>query len=163
MARAVLVGLPGVGKSSVGALLGQLLGCDVVDTDELFRERVGESPASYLRTHAETLFRAEEALLVLEALGRDAIVSTGGGAVTSPDVRTALADERVVWLDCDDATLLARMAEGDRPLLDGDRRTQLAKVRENRREFYEEVATWRVDAGGPLEAVTREIMERLNA
>jgi len=66
--RAVLVGLPGAGKSSVGARLAARLTVPFADSDRLISERAGRSIAEIFATDGEPEFRRLEAAVVLEAL-----------------------------------------------------------------------------------------------
>ena len=58
MARLVLVGLPGVGKTTVALELARRLACEVCDTDTVFSEREGATVQDVLRTRGEVVFRA---------------------------------------------------------------------------------------------------------
>ncbi|OYV59112.1 MAG: hypothetical protein B7Z69_08000 [Actinobacteria bacterium 21-73-9] len=115
MARVVLVGLPGAGKSTLARALADRLGCLALDTDEVLARRVAAPTAEYLRRAGEDRFREAEVGALLEALGADAVVATGAGVVTRADARDRLRAERTVWLDAPDATLLERVGDGDRP------------------------------------------------
>jgi len=120
----VLVGLPGAGKSTVGAVLAHEFDIPFVDSD----------------------------VALSDDLGEDVVVATGGGAVTTEAVRERLADEVVVWLDAPDETLLERVATGDRPLLGSDPAGALRDLRTRRASLYESVACCRVDSSGsPVE------------
>ncbi len=149
MARVVLVGLPGAGKTAVATALAARWGCAAVDTDDL----LGAPAADLLRDGGEERFRAAEARALARALALDAVVATGGGAVTTPEARAALAGAPTVWLDADDATLVARCAGGDRPLLGDDPAAAIARLREARDPLYAIVARARVDASRPLDEV----------
>jgi shikimate kinase len=148
VARVVLVGLPGAGKTAVGAALAARWGCAFVDTDDL----LGAPAADLLRDEGERPFRAAEARALARALALDAVVATGGGVVTTPEARSALAGAPTVWLDAGDATLVTRCAGGDRPLLGDDPASAIARLRAERDPLYAAVARARVDAsGGPDE------------
>lgn len=149
MTRVVLIGLPGAGKTAVGAALAARWGCAFVDTDDL----LGVPAADLLRDEGEERFRDAEARALARALALDAVVATGGGVVTTPEAREALAGAPTVWLDADDATLVARCAGGDRPLLGGDPAAAIARLRGARDPLYALVARARVDAGGSLDEV----------
>lgn len=153
MARAVLVGLPGSGKTSVGAALAARWGCRAVDTDDLL-----DAPApDLLRRAGEAEFRRVEARALARALEGDAVVSTGGGAVVTEESREALAGQTVVWLDADDATLLERCSPGDRPLLGADPTAGIARLRAERAPLYAAVSSARVDATGTVEEVADRV------
>ncbi len=152
MARLVLVGLPGAGKSTVGAVLAHEFDVPFVDSDVALSDALGESVADFLRREGEAAFRAREAEVLFRELDRDVVVATGGGAVTTEAVRERLADEVVVWLDAPDETLLERVATGDRPLLGSDPAGALRDLRARRASLYESVACCRVDSSGtPVE------------
>lgn len=153
MARAVLIGLPGCGKTTLARALAHAWGCDVVDTDEVLSTSVTMSAAQYLRSHGEEEFRREEVLALRAALAQDAVVSTGGGVVVSAPARELLRGETTVWLDCADADLLARFDDTDRPLLGDEPAVALARLRREREPWYRDVARLRVDAAGDVDVV----------
>ncbi len=159
MARVVLVGLPGTGKPTVGRALALALGEDFVDTDDVFEELEEESAPDYLRHHGEAHFRQREIRALATALTRADVVATGGGVVTSPEARDTLRGQFTVWLDCPDEAILDRVGEGDRPLL-GDRpQEQLARLRDEREEWYRQVSQRRVDAERSVSDIVGELLE----
>jgi shikimate kinase len=158
MARLVLVGLPATGKTSVARAVADAWHCDHVDTDALMSERLGCPAAQYLRLQGETAFRDEELEALREALNSDAVVSTGGGIVTTPPARKLLERERTYWLDCDVEVLMQRLGEDDRPLLTADPREALERLRDQRVGWYREVSRERIDASGTLEEVTERVL-----
>lgn len=163
MARLVLVGLPGVGKSTLARAIADRWGCRAVDTDDLVEALVEAPAGAYLRAAGEGRFREVEREALAEALAADAVVATGAGVVVEAASRAILRDETTVWLDADDATLLARVADGDRPLLGDDPGAALARLRAERSAHYAEVADVRVEATGPLEAVLARVLEAVGA
>ncbi|HQT99020.1 MAG TPA: shikimate kinase [Acidimicrobiales bacterium] len=163
MARAVLVGLPGAGKSTVARALGHFWDCGVVDTDDEVAQRAGVDVAELLRTHGEIALRTLELDVLNSLKDRDVVVATGGGVVTTTEARALLREEVTVWLDCDDATLVSRLGEGDRPLLGDDWTTSLARLRVERSTWYEEVARERVDASGSVVDVVARVVASIGA
>jgi shikimate kinase len=161
VARAVLIGLPGCGKTTVGRSLAHAWGCDVVDTDELLSASVSMPAAQYLRSHGEDEFRSREVAALADALAGDVVVSTGGGIVVSTAARDMLRREPTVWLDCEDAALLARLDDSDRPLLGDEPAVALARLRREREAWYDEVARVRVDASGDVEDVVGRVRDAL--
>jgi len=83
VADAVLVGLPGSGKSTAGRALAHAMGRDFVDTDEVFLAREHLSVQDYLRTHDEADFRRHEIDALTQSLTSPGVVATGGGIVTT--------------------------------------------------------------------------------
>lgn len=156
----MLVGLPGVGKTSVASQIAQRWHCEALDTDEVFLAHVGLTPAAFLRTHGEPSFRLREVEALATALDSTGVVATGGGVVCTPRGRELLAREVTVWLDCDDDVLLERLGDVDRPLLGHDPEVTLAQLRRERAPWYEEVSKVRVDASSSLADVARAVMDQ---
>ena len=163
MARVVLVGLPGAGKSSVALVLARAWGCGVVDTDDEVAQRAGVGVAELLRSHGESALRKLELDVVSDLKHRDVVVATGGGVVATLGARELLKELPTVWLDCDDEVLVARLGDGDRPLLGDDWSTSIARLRALRTPWYEEVARARVDASGTVEQVADRVVAAIEA
>ena len=155
-APVVLVGAPGSGKSTVGALLAERLGLPFADVDAVIEQRSGRSIAAIFADDGESTFRALEEQVTAELLGTPGVLSLGGGAVLSPATRAALRGRRVVWLQVSAATAVSRVGLNEaRPLLLGNVRGRLIKLLAERTPLYAEVATERVetDARPPEEVV----------
>ena len=161
MARLVLVGLPGTGKSTLARRLGKSWGCAVVDTDDVLSASVGCSPGQYLRTSGVDAFRREELAALRCAVVLDAVVATGGGVVSTPEARALLRSQITVWLDCSDEVLAARVGDGDRPLLGDDPPHAIAALRLERESLYREVSIARVDTSGDLDEAMERVQEAL--
>ncbi|MDE3064203.1 MAG: AAA family ATPase [Acidobacteriota bacterium] len=159
MARLVLVGLPGVGKTTVAREVARRWGCAALDTDDLVAGGAGESAGEYLREAGEAAFRAREVEALREALAGDDVVATGGGVVTVAEARDLLRAETTVWLDGEDDVILERLDEVDRPLLGTDPREGLRALREQRSALYGDVARARVDVGGTPEDVATLVID----
>jgi shikimate kinase len=160
----VLIGLPGAGKTSAGRRAARRLQVDFADSDSLIEARAGASVSDIFAGQGETAFRTLEAEVIAEALGRfGGILALGGGAVTTPAVRDALAesDVPVVHLVTSAASALARVGDGSsRPLLRGDPAGRLVVLERERRPLYETVATVAVQAGGrPISRIVDELVE----
>ena len=144
----ILVGPPSSGKSTVGRLLAGLLDADFVDVDELIEERTGKPIGEIFAGDGEAVFRKLETETTLEVVAdpelrqRRRVISLGGGAVTSEQIRQALAPHRVVWLKVGIAAAAKRIGLNTaRPLLLGNVRGQLIKLMRQREPLYAEVAT----------------------
>jgi shikimate kinase len=158
--RVVLVGLPGVGKSTIGAALAAALEVPFVDVDDVLFEQCGMHAATMLRERGEGAFRVAEERAVRAAVGRagDVVVATGGGAVESVGVRELLdAEDLVVHLTADPLVVLERLKDGDRPLVEGQTEVRLASLADRRAAWYAEVADVSVDATGPVDVVVASI------
>lgn len=152
----VLVGAPGSGKSTVGALLADRLGVEFLDVDAVIEERIGKSVAQIFAEDGEPAFRQLEERTTAELLRRPCVVALGGGAVLSAATRKALQGHRVVWLRVGAPAALSRIGlDTARPLLLGNVRGRLIKLLGERTPLYEEVASARVDTdnASPAEVV----------
>lgn len=141
--RLFLVGLSGSGKSTVGRIVAERLGWEFVDTDTLVMELSGRTIPELFREGGEPLFREYELRALRQAAERHrVVVSTGGGAPTTPEGRRIIASGYSVWLvvDPDEAArrLQANPGTEERPLL-GDRPAErLRALLEQRRAAYAE-------------------------
>jgi shikimate kinase len=148
-ARVVLVGAPGSGKSTVGALLAQRWGEPFADVDSVIESRVGKSVAEIFADDGEAVFRAFEESTTVELLDAPGVLALGGGAVTSPVVRGALLGLPVVWLRVTIAHAAGRVGLNEaRPLLLGNVRGRLVRLLNERTPLYAEVARASVDTDG---------------
>jgi len=162
----VLLGPPGAGKSTVGALLAQRLGTTLLDTDAVIEERVGARVADIFVDRGEAYFRALEREVVLAALAEhEGILALGGGSVTNDDVRAALTGHCTVLLDVGLAEAVRRVGlDGARPLLLGNVRGSMRRLMDARRPLYEQVARHVVATDGRSpEDVAAEVADRLGA
>ena len=81
----VLIGMPGVGKTSTGEALAKLLNRPWIDTDLLIKQKAHCDAAAYLQTHGEAAFRRLEHEVIQEISGMNgAVISCGGGVVVTP-------------------------------------------------------------------------------
>ena len=93
----VLVGLSGVGKSTIGKILARRLGWPLLDTDQLVREREGKTPAEIITSRGEPAFRDIERGVVHEASQRvPAVIATGGGAFQLAASRRSLGERGLI-------------------------------------------------------------------
>ena len=81
----VLIGMPGVGKTSTGEALSKLLNRPWIDTDFLIKQKTHCDSAIYLHTHGEAAFRRLEHEVIQEISSMSgAVISCGGGVVVTP-------------------------------------------------------------------------------
>jgi len=138
----VLVGLMGVGKSTVGRRLAKRLDLPFVDSDSAIEDASGFSAAEVYERYGEADFRDGERRLVARLIeGEVRVIATGGGAFVDSRTRQLLNERAItVWLDAPVDILTERTGRRDtRPLLrNGDRKGTLEKLSEQRRPAYEE-------------------------
>lgn len=149
-----LIGLPGVGKSTVGRSLARSLGYRFVDADAEVEKRLGCTIREYFEREGEASFRdVEQAVLAeLARLGEPAVIATGGGAVLREANRQALrAASTVVYLRSKPEDLFRRLRhDSHRPLLQV--RDPMRKLRElfmQRDPLYRRMAHFTIDTGRP--------------
>ena len=163
--RAVLVGLPGSGKSTIGRRLAKAMGLTLLDTDAAIESKTGRTVADIFAADGEPGFRRIEEQVIRDALRtHDGILSLGGGAVTTPGVREALAGQTVVYLEISAAEGVRRTGGNTvRPLLAGpDRAEKYRELMNERIPLYRRVATIRVNTNRRNPgAVVRYIVSRL--
>ncbi|HEY0560647.1 MAG TPA: shikimate kinase [Frankiaceae bacterium] len=155
----ILVGAPGAGKTTVGRLLAERLGCPFADTDHLVEEAAGTTVPDIFVVEGEAAFRARETAALTAAL-RDhgGVLALGGGAVLAERNRALLreAGAPVVLLSVplSDAVTRVGLAR-DRPVLALNPRAMLRRLLAERAPLYAEVATHEVDTGtrGPEDVV----------
>ncbi|WP_019434759.1 shikimate kinase [Streptomyces sp. AA0539] len=148
--RVVLVGPPGSGKTTVGAVLAERLGTTVRDTDTDVERAAGRAISDIFVERGEAHFRALEAEAVRAALSEhDGVVALGGGAVLDAGTRALLARLPVVFLQVAMADAIRRVGlDSARPLLAVNPRQQWRTLMEARRPLYEEVASTVIDTEG---------------
>jgi len=153
----VLVGAPGAGKTTIGALAAEALGVGFLDTDRVVEAEQQRTVAEIFIDSGEARFRALEAVAVLAALAaHDGVLALGGGAVLDISTRDALrrSGARVVWLRVDLADAVERVGLARaRPVLALNPRATLAQLLAARAPLYAEVATHTVetDARSPAD------------
>ncbi|MFI6336710.1 shikimate kinase [Streptomyces sp. NPDC050535] len=140
--RMVLVGPMGVGKSTVGALVAERLGCAWRDTDDDIVGEQGRSIADIFVDEGEPAFRAIEKRAVSRALAEhEGVLALGGGAILDEETRALLAGHQVVYLSMDVEEAVKRTGLNTaRPLLAVNPRRQWRDLMEARRHLYTEVA-----------------------
>jgi shikimate kinase len=143
----VLVGLPGVGKSTVGRRLAKELGRPFADVDEQVELREGRTIPAIFRDQGEDRFRRVESDVLADLLSRPAplVVAAGGGVVTRAANRDRLAGAFVVWLRASAEFLAGRTDATHRPLLADDPHPSLVRLLAERTPLYDGVADVAVD------------------
>jgi shikimate kinase len=163
--RAVLIGLPGSGKSTIGRRLAKSLGVGLLDTDAAIEQTTGRTIPDIFAADGEEEFRRIEEEVIREALGsHDGVLSLGGGAIISPGVREALSGHTVIYLEISASEGVRRTGGTTvRPLLaGGDRAEKFRALMSQRVPLYRRAATLRVNTNRRNPgAVVRYIVSRL--
>ncbi len=148
--RAVLVGPPGAGKTTIGGQVAAALGVPFRDTDADIVATAGKPVADIFIEDGEEAFRALERAAVATALSSfDGVLALGGGAILAESTRELLRGHTVVYLSVELTDAVARVGLGaGRPLLTLNPRATLKFLLDQRRPLYEEVATITVRTDG---------------
>jgi shikimate kinase len=163
----VLVGMMGVGKSSVGRRLAARLGVPFVDADTEIEKSANMSIAEIFARHGEAYFRSGEARVIARLLDSGPqVLASGGGAVMNPDTRAAIKAKGVsIWLKAEIDVLLRRVAKrkNERPMLATDDPSEtLRQLLIAREPFYAQADLTVQSHEGPHDAIVAEIMQALS-
>jgi shikimate kinase len=144
--KAVVIGPPGSGKTTVGRLLADKLGVPFRDTDHDVEATAGKPIGEIFIDDGEEHFRELERAAVRAALAEhDGVLALGGGAILDSATQADLAGLPVVYLEVglSDAVKRVGLASA-RPLLVLNPRSQFRKLMEERRPIYEGLAALKV-------------------
>ena len=152
-----LTGFMGSGKTTVGKVLADFLGCPFFDLDALVVKKAGRSIPEIFADGGETAFRTLEAKVLRQAVEKyaesTAILSLGGGTLGTPASARLVAEKTTcIYLRASVDTLAARLAPeaAGRPLLRGapDLRERIAALLAGREDVYASTAHVTVDTDG---------------
>jgi shikimate kinase len=148
MPKAVLIGPPGAGKSSVARALSKLLDCEVLDTDLEIERKSGKKIAEIFTQDGEPAFRILEKEVVLNALATaSGVIALGGGSVLDAEVADYLSKSSIpiAYLEVSISQAAPRVGfNKERPLLAINPRQQWMALMEVRRPIYEGLATFKI-------------------
>lgn len=156
----VLIGMPGCGKSTVGAALAKKLNYSIVDSDVYITEKQGRTPAKIIEGEGEPVFRNIESACIKEICQKQSqVISTGGGAVLREEnVKVLKTDGKIIFID---RNLDNIKPTPDRPLSnDREKLTALYKVR---MPIYKAAANITVTNNKNVADCVDQILEALHA
>lgn len=167
----VLVGMMGVGKTTVGRRLAAMLDLPFVDADEEIEKAAQMPIPEIFAQFGEPYFRDGERRVIARLVGAGAsgdrkVLATGGGAFVDPETRRLILERAIsVWLDSDVDTLVERVGRKDnRPLLkQGNPREILTRLREERRPHYEQAAIHIVSGQQPHSVTANTILKAIDS
>ncbi|WP_051531696.1 shikimate kinase [Sphingomonas sp. URHD0057] len=161
----VLVGLMGVGKSTVGRRLAKRLGLPFIDSDSEIEETVGLPWGELFERYGEEDYRDGERRLVARLVdGQVRVIATGGGVFVDPRTRSLLNERTItVWLDAPVDVLAERTGRRDtRPMLkDGDRKGTLERLAQSERQAYAEAHIHVKSGNGAHREVVEDIVRAI--
>jgi shikimate kinase len=163
--KAVIIGPPGSGKSTIGARLAERLTVAFRDTDADVEAVAGKPVGEIFIDDGEARFRELEREAVRAALEEHAgVLALGGGAILDEGTQALLAGHTVVYLQVGLSDAIKRVGLASaRPLLVLNPRSQMRKLMEERRPVYERLAVITVSTDGrEPDDVGEEILKELS-
>ena len=140
-----LIGMMGVGKSTVGLALAKMLDYEFVDLDAVIAKNTELSISQIFEQFGEAEFRNIEKRILKENIRENAVIATGGGSVINAENRELMEkteNKKVIWLKAPPSVIAKRLNEDvTRPLLKGKNIVeQIAELLKIREEMYGAVA-----------------------
>lgn len=161
----VLVGLMGVGKSTVGRRLATRLHLPFVDADTEIEAAAGMTIADIFERFGEPYFRDGERRVIARLVdGRPKVIATGGGAFVNDDTRSLiLSSALAVWLNAEPRVLAERVRRRDtRPLLRGrDPLAVLSDLAAARNPYYALAPVHVTSYDAPHDVTVNAILEAM--
>ncbi|WP_306249495.1 shikimate kinase [Parvularcula sp. IMCC14364] len=162
----VLVGIMGVGKTTVGRRLASLLKMPFFDADAEIELAAGMPVAEFFERYGEKEFRKGERRVMSRLLDQAPhVLATGGGAFADEMIRSLIQKKAIsVWLQADLKVLIERTSRRDtRPLLkDKNPAEVLTRLLEERTPFYEQADIHIACKEGPHMRTAEKILQSLN-
>jgi len=158
----ILLGMMGVGKSTLGKIVSKRLSLKFIDTDLNIEEKCSMKISEIFKKKGENFFRLQEEKEVLESLKKSkCIIALGGGAFMNKNIRDAILKNSVsVWLDINLKTLNKRVKwNKKRPLLN-DKNTDevIKKLYGDRKKIYK-LANYKINCGNlSKESIIKKIL-----
>lgn len=167
VARIVLIGLMGAGKTTVGQLLADRLGWRLVDLDREIEAHIAMSVPRIFQQFGENRFRELEQRLTAELVSVPNLVFTpGGGWVTNPaNARALPPDSAVFWLRVspEEAVRRLRLDGMERPLLRGDPLERARELAAARQDAYAALGVPIETEGRAPPQIAQDIITKLGA
>lgn len=164
-ASLVLVGLMGVGKSTIGRRLAARLHLPFVDADDEIERAAGMTIQEIFDRHGEAAFRDGERRVIARLIdGSPKVIATGGGAFVNEQTRRLILEKATaIWLDADIEILVGRVSRRDgRPLLKGkDPREVLVRLAAERAPYYQQAPIRVRSTDSPHDATVEAIVEAI--
>ena len=164
----VLVGMSGVGKSTIGKALSERMGIAFLDVDELITSKLQMSINDFFIAKGEDAFRVLERQCILGLKGiTKTVIATGGGALISPKVMDHLLQGgTVIYLEIQSDALASRLngEQGQRPMVkdlnEEELKLRLSDLLDQRASAYK-LADFTIDAAASINVVLASILTKV--
>ncbi len=156
-----LIGMPGCGKSTIGAILSQRLKKEHIDADKYLEEKYGMTIPDIFAELGEDDFRDKETAVIAELSQKDdKVISTGGGVVKLIRNKDYMAQTgKIIFIDTPPDNILANSSLGGRPLLKD--KSGIFKLYDERIELYRDFADIITDNKGDIKTAVHTIINSL--
>jgi shikimate kinase len=162
----VLVGMMGVGKSTIGRRLAGRLSVPFLDADAEIETAAGMSIPDIFEVHGEPHFRDGEVRVIARLLeGGPAVLATGGGALMREETRRRIGDKAVsIWLKAEVDVIMRRVRRrADRPLLQtADPEGTVTRLIGEREPLYQRADLTIISRDVPHEKIVDECISALH-
>ncbi|UBH07687.1 shikimate kinase [Macrococcus armenti] len=154
-----LIGFMGVGKTSIGKALAELLDVPFIDTDIEIEKMTGSTIPDIFNEYGETYFRALEYEVLKKYINMNIILSTGGGIVENPNNILLLKKNKMnIWVDTNINTVYNRIVNDiNRPNAKNKSFDSIKNLYFERRSRYNEIAYISVVNNNELSSCVQEI------
>lgn len=153
MKNLILIGMPGCGKSTIGAKVAERTGRTFVDADDMIISLAGKTIPEIFSQDGETVFRQWETS-ALEELGKQSglVIATGGGCVTKARNYSPLHQNGIIfWLQRD----IDKLPTDGRPL---SQQNSLIAMYQTREPMYRQFCDYTIDNNGSSETTVQKIL-----
>lgn len=111
MNNIILIGMPGVGKSTVGVLVAKALGMDFLDTDLVIQRKMKRTLQDIIDVEGLEYFVDLENKIVSEISADTTVIATGGSVVYGQDAMESLKSQgKVIYLELECCELVKRLS-----------------------------------------------------
>ena len=158
-----ITGFMGTGKTTVGKVLAEKLGCPVLDTDQMIEHAAGKQIKDIFKEDGEEVFRSLETQMIERAPSENAVITTGGGLPVRKVNREKMKESGIViFLQTDLDVIFERVQQDEnRPLASKASKEELSSLYESRIIAYEDCTIKIKTEGKTIEQLAVEIIERI--
>ncbi len=163
MKAVYLCGFMGCGKTSVGKILAEKLGCGFFDMDEYIVEREKMKIPQIFAEKGEKYFREAETAAIRELSEKHGIIACGGGAMLKKEnADIASANGVIVYIDVPFEVCYGRISgDRNRPIVMNNTKEELEFIYDSRAPIYCENSTFTVSGGGTPDDIAERIIPLL--
>lgn len=154
----VLIGMPGVGKSTIGVVLAKHLGLNFIDTDLLIQSRAGGRLQQIINVRGLDKFLGLEEQVILDLKDRQSVIATGGSVIYSPSAMDALRNNgHLIYLKISLHQLQQRLDDMGQRGVVIEQNQSFADLYNSRTRLYEQYAELTIDCDNqnPSQVVKR--------